>query len=156
MKDDIKRKIWREKQKCDKLLRMLEIVRLSSIHIIDKIQNFSWFLDLIRLKPGIVNLKWGLYYWMKICSTPLSFAQKNRNYIVYCCICLHGCCFGLETRVISKISTHPCNPRNFDWFSKTGKNCTFCVLTLLLSLCQTTSRPYKMSRINALCINQFY
>ena len=30
--------------------------------------------------------------------------------------CLCTCCFGLETRVISKISTHPCYPRNFDDF----------------------------------------
>ena len=31
-----------------------------------------------------------------------------------CCISLHRCCFGLETKVIFKISTHPCYPRNFD------------------------------------------
>ena len=34
-----------------------------------------------------------------------------------CCICLHRCCFGLEVKVIIKISTHPFFPRNFDWFS---------------------------------------
>ena len=32
-----------------------------------------------------------------------------------CCICLCRCCFELETRIIIKISTHPCYQRNFDW-----------------------------------------
>ena len=30
-----------------------------------------------------------------------------------CCIRLRRCCFGLETRVIIKISTNPCYPRNW-------------------------------------------
>ena len=34
-----------------------------------------------------------------------------------CCISLCRCCFGLETRVITKVSTHPCYPINVDWFS---------------------------------------
>ena len=34
-----------------------------------------------------------------------------------CCISLGRCCFGLETRVIIKIWTHPCYPINVDWFS---------------------------------------
>ena len=34
-----------------------------------------------------------------------------------CCISLRRCYFGMETRVIIKILTHPCCPRNFDWFS---------------------------------------
>ena len=33
-----------------------------------------------------------------------------------CCISLHRCCFRLKTRVIIKISTHPCDPINVDWF----------------------------------------
>ena len=40
--------------------------------------------------------------------------------------------------------------------SQTAKKCVFCVFRLFLSLCQTASRPYKLSHINALRINQFY
>ena len=40
--------------------------------------------------------------------------------------------------------------------SKTGKKCVFCVFRLVLSLCQTASKPYRLSHTNALCINQFY
>ena len=32
----------------------------------------------------------------------------------------------------------------------------FCVFKPFLSLCQTHSRPYRLSNMNALCINQFY
>ena len=41
------------------------------------------------------------------------------------CASLRRCCFGLETRVIVKISTHPCYPRNFDWFSWIWSNFFF-------------------------------
>ena len=34
-----------------------------------------------------------------------------------CCIALGRCCLGLETRVITEISTYPCCPINNDWFS---------------------------------------
>ena len=116
--------------------------------------------------------------------------------------------FGLETRVIIKISIHPCYPKpltafhgikqkksrwpvNFQYFfvklsrmgpwvsridwckgqqcglmymavrlsdisPKTGKNSIFCVFRPFLSLCRTASRPYRMSHIAALCINQSY
>ena len=43
-----------------------------------------------------------------------------------------------------------------DISSKTGKKCIFCVFRLFLSLCRTASRPYRLSYINALCINQSY
>ena len=33
-----------------------------------------------------------------------------------CCISLGRYCFGLETRVIIKFSTHPCYPLNMNWF----------------------------------------
>ena len=52
-------------------------------------------------------------------STYLAFdlvLGMKKKYILYC-ICLRSCCFGLETRVIIKISTHPCYSRHFDWFS---------------------------------------
>ena len=39
---------------------------------------------------------------------------------------------------------------------KTGKKCIFCVFRPFLSLCRTASRPYRLSHINALCINQSY
>ena len=41
-----------------------------------------------------------------------------------------------------------------DISSKTGKKCIFGVFRLFLCLCRTASRPYKLSLINALCINQ--
>ena len=37
--------------------------------------------------------------------------------LTLCCICLGGCCFGLKTRVIIKISKNPCYPINLDLFS---------------------------------------
>ena len=43
-----------------------------------------------------------------------------------------------------------------DISSKTGKKCIFCVFRLFLSLCQTASRPHRLSHTNALRINQFY
>ena len=43
-----------------------------------------------------------------------------------------------------------------DISSKMGKKCIFCVFRLFLSLCQTVSRPYRLSHTNALCMNQFY
>ena len=46
--------------------------------------------------------------------------------------------------------------RMSDIGSKTGKKCVFCVFRLVLSLCQTASKPYRLSHTNALCINQFY
>ena len=38
--------------------------------------------------------------------------------------------------------------------SKTGKKCIFGVFRPFLSLCQTASRPYSLSHINVLGINQ--
>ena len=43
-----------------------------------------------------------------------------------------------------------------DISSKTGKKCIFCVFRPFLSLCRTASRPYKLSHLNALRINQSY
>ena len=43
-----------------------------------------------------------------------------------------------------------------DISSKTGKKCIFGLFRLFLRLCRTASRPYKLSHINALHINQFY
>ena len=40
--------------------------------------------------------------------------------------------------------------------AKTGKKCIFCVFRLFLPLRRTASRPYRLSYINALRINQFY
>ena len=40
--------------------------------------------------------------------------------------------------------------------AKTGKKCIFCVFRLFLPLCRTASRPYRLSYINALRINQSY
>ena len=37
--------------------------------------------------------------------------------------------------------------------SETGNKCIFCVFRLFLPLRQTASRPYRLSYINALCIN---
>ena len=37
--------------------------------------------------------------------------------------------------------------------TKTGKKCFYCVFWLFLPLCQTASRPYRLSYINALRIN---
>ena len=52
---------------------------------------------------------------------------------------------------------HWCNStymavRLSDISSKTGKKCVFCVFRLFLPLCQTASRPYRLSYINALRI----
>ena len=50
-----------------------------------------------------------------VCAMP--FKPVSCDHVVWhtlCCICLGSCSFGLETRAIS---THPCYPRNFDWFS---------------------------------------
>ena len=44
----------------------------------------------------------------------LPFGSFHLHCIAYV---LRSCFCGLETRVIIKISTHPCYPRNFDWFS---------------------------------------
>ena len=43
-----------------------------------------------------------------------------------------------------------------DISSKTGKKCIFCVFRPFLSLCRTASRPYRLSHINALRIDQSY
>ena len=43
-----------------------------------------------------------------------------------------------------------------DVSSKTSKKCIFCVFRLFWRLCQTASRPYKLSHINALRINYSY
>ena len=43
-----------------------------------------------------------------------------------------------------------------DISSKTGKKCIFCVFRPFLSLCRRASRPYWLSQINALSINQSY
>ncbi len=43
-----------------------------------------------------------------------------------------------------------------DISSKTGKKCIFCVFCLFLSLRRTVSRPYRLSHIIALYINQSY
>ena len=40
--------------------------------------------------------------------------------------------------------------------SKPGKKRFFCVFRLFLSLCRTASRPYRLSHIIVLRINQFY
>ena len=37
-----------------------------------------------------------------------------------------------------------------------GKKCIFCVFWPFLTLCRPASRPHGLSKINALCINQFY
>ena len=38
------------------------------------------------------------------------------HHCALCCISLPRCCFGLETRVIIKILTHPCYPINVDFY----------------------------------------
>ena len=43
-----------------------------------------------------------------------------------------------------------------DISSITGQKCIFCVFWPFLSLCRTTSRPYRLSHTNALRINEFY
>jgi hypothetical protein len=43
-----------------------------------------------------------------------------------------------------------------DVSSNTGKKCIFGVFRLFLRLCRTASQPYRLSYINALCINYFY
>ena len=43
-----------------------------------------------------------------------------------------------------------------DISSKTGKKCILCVFRLFLRLPRTASRPYRLSYINTLCINQSY
>ena len=43
------------------------------------------------------------------------FLKSSFYVLTLCCISLDRCCFGLETRVIFKISTHPCYPMNVDW-----------------------------------------
>ena len=50
------------------------------------------------------------------------------------CISLRRYCFGLETRVILKISTHHCYPRNFDWkkYFKIDDSC-FCPMKICQS-----------------------
>ena len=40
--------------------------------------------------------------------------------------------------------------------AKTGQKCIFCDFRLFLSSCQTVLRPYRLSYIDALCINQSY
>ena len=42
---------------------------------------------------------------------------KSMHKFTMFCISLRRCFFGLETRVIIKISTHPCYSINVDWFS---------------------------------------
>ena len=75
------------------------------------------FLSCLLTLPNIkhyrftsINSKMAIRYRMRTIIT--------RNCTV-CCICLPSCCFGLETRVIVKISPHPCYPinNNIDWFS---------------------------------------
>ena len=55
------------------------------------------------------------------CRANVDYSTWNSNlkYIVVtlCCICLSSCYFGLETRVIIKISKNPCYPINFVLFS---------------------------------------
>ena len=51
-----------------------------------------------------------LCIWLK------SFGGSSIHYTL-CCISLRRCWFGLETRVIIKILTHPFYPLNLDWFS---------------------------------------
>ena len=43
-----------------------------------------------------------------------------------------------------------------DISSKPGKKCIYGAFRLFLSLCRTASRPYRLSHINPLCINQSY
>ena len=40
--------------------------------------------------------------------------------------------------------------------AKTGQKCIFCDFKLFFPLCQTASQPYRLSYIDALCINQSY
>jgi hypothetical protein len=45
--------------------------------------------------------------------------------------------------------------RASDISSKAGKKWIYCVFGPFLTLCRTASWPYRLSHINALCINQF-
>ena len=46
--------------------------------------------------------------------------------------------------------------RLYNISSKTGKNCLFCVFSPFLSLHRTAWQPYRLSHIDALCINLIY
>ena len=66
---------------------------------------------------------------------------------------LSNCWFGLDTRVIIKISTHPCYSRHCtDWFSQ-AKNAFFVFLGHFWAY---VGQPQQLSHINALCINHPY
>ena len=49
--------------------------------------------------------------WILTLGQPLRNAKPNVLHT------LRKCYFGLKTRIIIKISTHPCYPINFEWFS---------------------------------------
>ena len=83
-------------------------------------QYLYWFsreeLDGTMFKSFKVELVKG---WVKIPKKWVSLANIHHRswWITLCCIFLGRYCFGLETRVIIKILTHPRYPKNFNWLT---------------------------------------
>ena len=105
--------------------------------------------DLVKVIRGI-SASYKMYVlssfmgvFIKFPNFTLTLIQK----IHMCCISLHRCCFGLETRIIIKISTQSCYSINFDWFFFQLSNSQFFELT------SDSLQPYRLSHIDALCTN---
>ena len=66
---------------------------------------------------------WKTYTLHIACATRLLGSSRLLSKVItVVCKIVHKACFGLKTRVIIKISTHPWYPMNVDWLSKVAPN----------------------------------
>ena len=90
---------------------------------------------------------------------PFQIETVNFRLPVHCIvhICLCSCCFGLVTKAIIKISTHPCYPRKFNWFSWGWriKNLVYYVILLCTYFVLVGALNWKNKYVFQKILNQF-
>ena len=78
----------------------------------------SGVIDFVMLSFYQIPFTWWKSYKRQAGNESRAPNKRDKlNKCTLCCIPLLRCRFGPETRVIIEILTHPCYPRNFDWFS---------------------------------------
>ena len=82
--------------------------------------QFDYYFDKYAHIRAVYQWRLGKYIhiFLSFCPKRLKCIYFPKRYIcTLYCISLRRCCFGMETRVIIQILTHPCYPINVDWFS---------------------------------------
>ena len=136
-----------------------DFLRLHTVYLI-LLHNPSFLLEIrviikISKNPCYpINVDWFSLEWSKISfffeKKKYKMADSKKTYCPAPPILnifswkFHGLVLGLVGFIDAK---------GIDIRSKTAKQCFFCVFRPFLSLCPPASRPYGLSKINALCIN---